>query len=119
MPGKPASGSKQLNGIERARSLRCVGLPRQAMPILKPAIGPNSPRQCSIEPRVGEEVGNVGGYRFQGGVEDAGQAQQRGVDVKWRKIVSPPDQRIDAATACQQPNQRLLTFHEHAAPRPA
>ena len=37
-PGKPASGSKQLNGMERARSLRVFGLPRQAMPILKPAI---------------------------------------------------------------------------------
>ena len=91
-PGKPASGSKQLSGRERAWSLRCIGLPCQAMPILKPAMPPSSCRQCSDQPRVGEEVGNIRGYRFQGRVEDAGQAQQRGVHVEGRKIGSPPDQ---------------------------
>jgi hypothetical protein len=53
---------------------------------------------------VGEEIGNISGYRFQESAEDAGQAQERGVDVKWGEIFSPPDQVIDAATACQQPN---------------
>ena len=38
------------------------------------------------------------------------------MDVKWRQIVSLPDQRIDARAACQQPDQRLLTFDEHAGP---
>ena len=45
-----------------------------------------------------------------------GRLRQRGVDVEGREIVSSPDQLIDAAAACQQPNQRLRTFHEHPGP---
>ena len=89
-PGKPASGSKQLKR-DRAGAvvLRCrASLPGDAdleagnaAQLLPPVFD---------QARVGEEVGIVGGNRFQGGVEDAGQAQQRGLDVEGRQLVSLP-----------------------------
>ena len=68
------------------------------------------------EPRVGEEVGNIGGYRFQGRVENARQASgaaRRHRMAVDRCLARSPRRRpgsLPAAAAA------VLAFHDHPGP---
>jgi hypothetical protein len=102
------SGSKQL---ERNRAITIVdgfvGLPRQAMPILKPASRPVP--AASVLPGPGRrKVRDRCGYVPRDRVEDAGQAQQRSLDVESRQFLSLSHQPIDARATSQERQERPL-----------
>ena len=62
----PANGSRKRSGIERLRWFGCLGLPCQAMPILKPAMPLSSWRQLPLVlQHVAQVVVYPGGVRLQ------------------------------------------------------
>ncbi len=94
-PAMPARGANWSRGIERKRSRRIVGIALPGDADLETADGaePLAPPVRSIG--LGEQVGDLGRDRRQGGPEQPRQAHQRGMDVELgeRLPLRPPPPR--------------------------
>ncbi len=65
------------------------------------------------ERRVGEKVRDRCRYVPKDRVKDAGQAQERSLDVEGRQFLSSSHQPIDARTTCQERQERPWAFNDH------
>ena len=106
-PGMPASGAKWRSGIERKRSRLMVGTALPGDADLEPATGPSSCRQWCDRSGIGEQVGDLGRDRGQGGPEEPRQAHQRGMDVELRERIPRGHHRRRYPGSSSAAGQRL------------